>query len=186
MNESNESFTSASLSLLQGLIGLSIPTSIGVVLTYYRPQYIAHIRIWIKRVSWAATIVISVFAIYSNYYMFWLITWPIVICGCALPWLGIFKGIAFLLMYWCLPEPESDIAVTIIFVTAIMTDKPLVIVWLMSRIYKKCCKRNVVKQVDDSDGKVANMSTTTISTQLSTSLDLDLKKDTAQEMKSAW
>lgn len=50
-------------------------------------------------------------------------------------------------MYWCLPEPESDIAVTIIFVTAIMTDKPLVIVWLMSRIYKKCCKRNVVKQV---------------------------------------
>lgn len=199
--------------IIEGLIGLSIPTSIGVVLTYYRPQYIAHIRIWIKRVSWAATIVISVFAIYSNYYMFWLITWPIVICGCALPWLGYitafsvatllrqnFKdcltiaietgiqniGIAFLLMYWCLPEPESDIAVTIIFVTAIMTDKPLVIVWLMSRIYKKCCKRNVVKQVDDSDGKVANMSTTTISTQLSTSLDLDLKKDTAQEMKSAW
>ncbi|PIO59767.1 hypothetical protein TELCIR_18757 [Teladorsagia circumcincta] len=28
------------------------------------------------------------FAIYANYYIFWLITWPIVLCGCALPWLG--------------------------------------------------------------------------------------------------
>ncbi|WKX97934.1 hypothetical protein Q1695_013551 [Nippostrongylus brasiliensis] len=74
--------------IVDGLIALMIPTSIGMIVTYYRPQYIECIRKWIKRVSWAATTVISIFAIYSNYYIFWLLSWPIVLCGCALPWLG--------------------------------------------------------------------------------------------------
>ncbi|PIO72231.1 hypothetical protein TELCIR_05850 [Teladorsagia circumcincta] len=149
-----------------GLIALMIPTSMGMIIANYRPQYIPCIHKWIKRVSWAAMIVISLFAIYANYYIFWLITWPIVLCGCALPWLGYltafvvastlrqqFKdaltiaietgiqniGIAMLLMVWCLPEPESDIAVTIIFVTAIMTDKPLTY-W---NVFSHHCKQDL-------------------------------------------
>ncbi|KAK6016524.1 hypothetical protein OSTOST_17993 [Ostertagia ostertagi] len=190
-----------------------IPTSMGMILANYRPQYIPCVHKWIKRVSWAAMIVISLFAIYANYYIFWLITWPIVLCGCALPWLGYltafvvattlrqqFKdaltiaietgiqniGIAMLLMVWCLPEPESDIAVTIIFVTAIMTDKPLVIIWLISRIYKKCCKGDTVKQVDSDleTKKVGDMSSVTISTQLSDSLEPEpFKRKPSHEMK---
>ncbi|KAE9417674.1 hypothetical protein Angca_000493, partial [Angiostrongylus cantonensis] len=54
------------------------------------------------------------------------------------------SGIAILLVMWCLPEPESDIAISITFVTAIMTDKPLMIIWFISRIYRKCCKNNTV------------------------------------------
>ncbi|VDN34030.1 unnamed protein product [Cylicostephanus goldi] len=65
-----------------------VPSACGMVMAHYRPQYIEAISKWIKRLSWAAMIVISCFAIYANYYIFWLITWPIVLCGCALPWLG--------------------------------------------------------------------------------------------------
>ncbi|XGW08275.1 hypothetical protein V3C99_010964 [Haemonchus contortus] len=184
------------LRIVEGLVAFMVPTTMGMIITHYRPQYIPCIHKWIKRVSWCAMIVLSIFAIYSNYYIFWLITWRIVLCGCALPWLGYitafivalllrqpFKdaltiaietgiqniGIAMLLMVWCLPEPESDIAVTIIFVTAIMTDKPLVIIWLISRLYKRCCKRDIVGQENDDleKRKIGEMSTSTITTQLS-------------------
>ncbi|ETN68823.1 hypothetical protein NECAME_15594 [Necator americanus] len=57
------------------------------------------------------------------------------------------NGIAMLLVMWCFPAPESDIAVTIIFVVAIVTDKPLLIIWLVSRAYMKCCKRDTVAQL---------------------------------------
>ncbi|KJH49435.1 sodium bile acid symporter family protein [Dictyocaulus viviparus] len=177
--------------IVEGLFGLMIPSIMGMMLTYYRPQYIAYIRVWIKRISWAATIIISILAIYTYHYIFWLLTWPIIICGCSLPWLGYitafvvalilnqsFKdsltiaietgiqniGIATLLMMWCLPEPESDIAITIIFVTAIMTDKPLVIIYLISRAYTKCCKNNTVQQEDDKSKKIGEISTVTMST----------------------
>ncbi|RCN30663.1 hypothetical protein ANCCAN_23562 [Ancylostoma caninum] len=76
-----------------------IPNGCGMVMAHYRPQYTECISKWIKRLSWAAMIVISAFAIYANYYIFWLITWPIVLCGCALPWLGyltaLFVAMAF-------------------------------------------------------------------------------------------
>ncbi|KAL6735895.1 hypothetical protein Aduo_006295 [Ancylostoma duodenale] len=167
--------------LIEGLVTLMIPNGCGMVIAHYRPQYIECISKWIKRLSWAAMIVISAFAIYANYYIFWLITWPIVLCGCALPWLGYltalfvamafkqtFKdcitiaietgiqniGIAMLLMMWCLPEPEASISVTIIFVVAIMTDKPLVMIWLVSKAYVKWCKGDSVKQVEEKPEKV--------------------------------
>ncbi|EPB66882.1 sodium bile acid symporter family protein [Ancylostoma ceylanicum] len=178
-----------------GLVTLMIPNGCGMVMAHYRPQYIECISKWIKRLSWAAMIVISAFAIYANYYIFWLITWPIVLCGCALPWLGYltalfvavafkqtFKdcitiaietgiqniGIAMLLMMWCLPEPEASIAVTVIFVVAIMTDKPLVMIWLGSKAYAKWCKGDTVKQVEEKPEKVMT-ATTFVSSDDSTS-----------------
>lgn len=175
--------------IIEGLVGIMIPTALGMTLIYYRPQYNAPIRIWIKRASWAASIVLLILFIYVYYYMFWLLTWPMVICGCSLPWLGYitafivalmlgqsFKnsltiaietgiqnlGIAILLVMWCLPEPESDIAITILFVTSIMTDKPLMIIWLISRIYMRCCKNDIVSDSNERNEKTVDESSVTV------------------------
>ncbi|CAI4224196.1 unnamed protein product [Auanema sp. JU1783] len=161
--------------IVQGLIGIMIPTIAGMIFRYYKPHLTEIIHKWIKRCSWMAMIVISFFAIYTNWYMIYLLTWPIVLCGCALPWLGyitafsfaaIFRqsfkdcvtiaietgiqniGIAMLLMMWCLPEPESDISVTIIFVVAIMTDKPLMVIWLIGKLISKIRRKDKIINVE--------------------------------------
>ncbi|RCN43464.1 hypothetical protein ANCCAN_10526 [Ancylostoma caninum] len=64
-----------------------------------------------------------------------------------------------LLMMWCLPEPEASISVTIIFVVAIMTDKPLVMIWLVSKAYVKWCKGDTVKQVEEKPKEVMTEAT---------------------------
>ncbi|VDM84913.1 unnamed protein product [Strongylus vulgaris] len=66
-----------------------------------------------------------------------------------------------LLVLWCLPEPEASIAITIIFVVAIMTDKPLFLIWVTSKMYVKCCKGDTIAQVDDSPKNISEMSTAT-------------------------
>ncbi|KAJ1345826.1 hypothetical protein KIN20_000446 [Parelaphostrongylus tenuis] len=180
--------------IIEGLVGMMIPSAMGMILAHYRPQYNERFRIWIKRASWVASIVLLILFIYANHYMFWLLTWPMVICGCSLPWLGYitafivalvlgqsFKnsltiaietgiqnlGIAMLLMMWCLPAPESDIAITILFVTSIMTDKPLMIIWLVSRIYMRCCKNDTVSDNNEKDEKSGDKSMVSMTSTIS-------------------
>uniref|UniRef100_A0A1I7XE06 Na_H_Exchanger domain-containing protein n=1 Tax=Heterorhabditis bacteriophora TaxID=37862 RepID=A0A1I7XE06_HETBA len=127
--------------IVEGLIGLMIPTSLGMLYTYYKPEHIKIIQKWIKvkgRFNYITAFIVSNLCRQS-----------MKDCVTIAIETGIQNiGIAMLLMMWCLPEPESDISVTIIFIVAIMTDKPLVVIWLISRVYKKWCKKDQIDQID--------------------------------------
>ncbi|KHJ86992.1 hypothetical protein OESDEN_13242 [Oesophagostomum dentatum] len=90
-----------------------------------------------------------------------------------------------LLVLWCMPEPEASIAVTIIFVVAIVTDKPLMMIWLTSRAYMKWCKGDTVAQEDKTPEKVRDMSmTTTTTADSSNDIPANLNKEKVQDKLS--
>lgn len=109
-------------------------------------------------------IVFTVVGLYANLYVFWLFSWPILLCSCALPWSGYVVaygcarllrqsptdcvtiaieagvqnlGVAFAVLLYAFPEPERDLAMVVPIAVALVTDKPLLLIFLA----RKCMRR---------------------------------------------
>lgn len=104
------------------------------------------------------------FAVITNFYLFKLFSWQIILGGMLLPWIGYFSGwlfsyllnqpnenklaitietgvqntgISIFLLRTCLPQPDSDITTVVPVSVALMTPIPLVLFSLLKRMRGK-------------------------------------------------
>ncbi|KAI1720283.1 sodium bile acid symporter family domain-containing protein [Ditylenchus destructor] len=151
--------------LLQSFAILIIPTACGMIFINYWPDLVKIFNKWIKIVSWISMAVFTFFLIYTNMYVISLVSWPIVLSACALPWSGYViayfvsllfcqayreritiaietgvqnTGITFLMLMYSLEEPELDLALVMPIAVILVTDKPLLILYIIRWIWNKC------------------------------------------------
>lgn len=162
------------LSLIESLASLIIPSALGMIFIHYKRHLITRFRLWIKVATWIATVAFTIFGCYANLYIFSLITWRIILCACIQPWCGyiiayfvawLFRqdhtdrltiaietgvqniGIAMIMLMFSLPEPEVDIAIVQPLALLLATDKPLLIMYFVRKLYRKCKSKKVVSFV---------------------------------------
>ncbi|KAH8355382.1 hypothetical protein KR084_000403 [Drosophila pseudotakahashii] len=148
---------------------LIFPLLVGLLVQRRLPRIAAVLVRLLKPISACLILFIVVFAIITNYYLFYLFSWQIVIAGMALPCLGYIiawlaakllhqnaadaltiaietgiqnTGIAIFLLTTTLESPESDLTTVVPVSVAVMTPFPLLGIYL----YKRCTafKRNEV------------------------------------------
>uniref|UniRef100_A0A914QJH0 Uncharacterized protein n=1 Tax=Panagrolaimus davidi TaxID=227884 RepID=A0A914QJH0_9BILA len=159
------------LSLSESLASLIIPSALGMIFIHYKRHLMEKCRRWIKIATWIATFAFTAFGCYVNTYVFYLFTWRIIACACIQPWCGyiiayfiawIFKqnhtdrltiaietgvqniGIAMIMLMFSLPEPEVDIAIVQPIAILLTTDKPLLIMYFIRKLYRKCKSKKTV------------------------------------------
>ncbi|KAL4235368.1 hypothetical protein ACF0H5_007004 [Mactra antiquata] len=172
--------------LIQIIALVTVPLFIGIFLKY-KVQKVAILIIKIlKPLTLGAIFVLICVAIYANWYVFKLFKPLYILAGCLLPYIGyIFGGliatlfrqplprikaialetgmqntaIAYLLMVSSLPPPHGDLASVAPMASAFMTPIPVFIITIIYTIYKKCCKKYDVLEVDEPeiDVKVNNI-----------------------------
>lgn len=153
--------------------GLVIPLAIGLLIQRFLPRVARVLVRILKPVSMILILFIIVFAIITNFYIFQLFSWQIVIAGLGLPWLGymfgwlfakIFQqsspdaiaisvetgiqntGIAIFLLTFSLDQPMADLTTVVPVSVAIMTPFPLLAVYLI----QKCMNLAFFKKRDQS------------------------------------
>ncbi|XP_016952618.1 ileal sodium/bile acid cotransporter [Drosophila biarmipes] len=142
--------------------GLILPLLVGLLVQRRLPRIARVLVRLLKPISTCLILFIIVFAIITNYYLFYLFSWQIVLAGIALPGLGyIFAwlaakllhqnaadaltiaietgiqntGIAIFLLTTTLESPESDLTTVVPVAVAVMTPFPLLGIYL----YKRFC-----------------------------------------------
>ncbi|XP_016924092.3 ileal sodium/bile acid cotransporter [Drosophila suzukii] len=141
--------------------GLIFPLLVGLLVQRRLPRIARVLVRLLKPISTCLILFIVVFAIITNYYLFYLFSWQIVVAGLALPGLGyIFAwlaakllhqnaadaltiaietgiqntGIAIFLLTTTLESPESDLTTVVPVAVAVMTPFPLLGIYLYKRI----------------------------------------------------
>ncbi|EDV34304.2 uncharacterized protein Dana_GF21239 [Drosophila ananassae] len=144
---------------------LIVPLLVGVLIQKRSAKVTRVLVRLLKPISACVILFIIVFAVITNFYIFYLFSWQIVVAGMALPGLGyIFAwlaakllhqnsadaltiaietgiqntGIAIFLLTTTLPRPEADLTTVVPVSVAIMTPLPLLGIYL----YKRLCLRN--------------------------------------------
>uniref|UniRef100_A0A7E4VVR5 Ileal sodium/bile acid cotransporter n=1 Tax=Panagrellus redivivus TaxID=6233 RepID=A0A7E4VVR5_PANRE len=153
--------------IAESLATLLIPSLAGMIFIHYQAHLMDKCQKWIKVATWVATVVFTVFGCYTNFYVFYLMTWRIVLVACIHPWIGYILaylvawlcrrnhidrltiaietgvqnvGIAIIMLMFSLPEPEVDLALVLPIAIILTTDKPLLIMYFSRAIYRKWCK----------------------------------------------
>lgn len=140
--------------------GLVIPLAIGLLIQRFLPRVARVLVRILKPVSMILILFIIVFAIITNFYIFQLFSWQIVVAGLGLPWVGytvgwvgskLFRqsspdciaisvetgiqntGIAIFLLTFSLDQPMADLTTVVPVSVAIMTPFPLLAVYLIQK-----------------------------------------------------
>ncbi|XP_017074463.1 P3 protein [Drosophila eugracilis] len=141
---------------------LIFPLLVGLLVQKRLPRIAKVLVRLLKPISACLILFIVIFAIITNFYLFYLFSWQIVVAGIALPSLGyIFAwlaakllhqnaadaltiaietgiqntGIAIFLLTTTLESPEADLTTVVPVSVAVMTPFPLLGIYL----YKRCC-----------------------------------------------
>lgn len=149
-------------------IGLIIPLAIGFLIQKKYPKLCKIMVRLTKTFSSILILFIVIFAIITNFYLFKLFSWRIILAGMGLPWLGficgliimtLFKqpikdikaiaietgiqntGIAIFLLKFSMSQPEADLTTVIPVSVAVMTPLPLLIGWIIKIIIDKKKKK---------------------------------------------
>ncbi|KAK0403554.1 hypothetical protein QR680_016991 [Steinernema hermaphroditum] len=152
---------------LGGLIG---PVTIGMIAISFNKHLVERLNFVIKAITWCGTVFFTAFAIYVNWYAFFLFKPYVVICACALPWTGYLiafavallarqrhreritiaietgvqnLAISALLIITAFPEPERDLALVMTFAIVLVTDKPLILLYGFGWLRRKFCRPTV-------------------------------------------
>ncbi|KAH8240549.1 hypothetical protein KR038_008900 [Drosophila bunnanda] len=148
--------------------GLIVPLLIGLFIQKRSARLTRVLVRLLKPISATLLMIIIVFAIITNYYLFYLFSWQIAVAGLALPSLGyIFAwlaskllhqsaadsltiaievgiqntGIAIFLLLGALGSPVGDITTVVPVSVAVMTPLPLLGVY----VYNRCCGRKLTE-----------------------------------------
>ncbi|KAF7990391.1 hypothetical protein HCN44_000196 [Aphidius gifuensis] len=160
-------------------IGLIIPLGIGFLIQKKYPKLCKTMVRITKTFSSILILFIVIFAIITNFYLFKLFSWRIVLAGMGLPWLGfmcgliamtLFKqpvtdikaiaietgiqntGIAIFLLKFSMSQPEADLTTVIPVSVAVMTPLPLLIGWIIKIVVdKKKKKLNGSSEIFETD-----------------------------------
>ncbi|GLH03808.1 Uncharacterized protein GBIM_09651, partial [Gryllus bimaculatus] len=155
-------------------VGLVIPLSIGLALQRFCPKIAKFMARILRPFSIILILFIVIFAIITNYYIFKLFSWQIVVAGLGLPWLGfvfggllghVFRqppmdilaiaietgiqntGIAIFMLRFSLKQPEADLTTVVPVAVAIMTPLPLALWYVIKKFQAYSSqKRNIRSQ----------------------------------------
>ncbi len=88
-----------------------IPTGIGVGFRYWKPELAAKCRLAVKIFSLFILVVVLVFGVYANLYIFQLFKWYTVVCGFLLPWTG--YGLSYLIAWLVRQDARNRLTIAI-------------------------------------------------------------------------
>uniref|UniRef100_A0AC35U4K5 Sodium/bile acid cotransporter-like n=1 Tax=Rhabditophanes sp. KR3021 TaxID=114890 RepID=A0AC35U4K5_9BILA len=152
--------------LFKSIITLVVPVGIGMLIIRYRPRLAEIINDWAKSVTLLMTIAITILGIVLYYDIFWLFNLRMFIAGTIIPWSGyviayltskIFNlnvadkittaietgiqniGFPVMIILLAFEEPEISISMCMPIIIGLMTDKPLITLYL----YLRCIKKNL-------------------------------------------
>ncbi|XP_049807522.1 ileal sodium/bile acid cotransporter-like [Schistocerca nitens] len=141
--------------------GLLIPLFIGLLLQRFLPKVSKFMVKILKPFAALLIIFIVIFAIITNYYLFHLFSWQILLAGMGLPWIGFFSGflaarvlrqpsediiaiaietgvqntgIAIFMLRFSLGQPEADLTTVVPVAVAVLTPVPLIILIAIRRL----------------------------------------------------
>uniref|UniRef100_A0A0N4ZH16 Ileal sodium/bile acid cotransporter-like n=1 Tax=Parastrongyloides trichosuri TaxID=131310 RepID=A0A0N4ZH16_PARTI len=162
----NENISVPYIGLVKAIFNLIIPCIVGMLTVHYKPKLVQNAQKYIKVATWTSTIVFTMLGVFVYHHIFLMITLPILIASCILPWSGYILayivgtlcklpiadvitvsietgvqnvGLAIMMLMYSFQEPELDIAMVAPIVVILATDKPLIIIWLIKKMYKKYC-----------------------------------------------
>ena len=169
------------------LVAVLLPIGLGLLIQLKKPKAAQFIVKKVLRV-WFIVIILFMFTfgIWTNLYVFKLITPTMILAGCLLPYTGFilsglsaflcrqpFKriltiaietgiqntGIPIILMKFTLPQPEGDMAIVGPVVVAMFTPLPLWIAVTALEIRKRCCKSKQLKEEEFDELPVEEVET---------------------------
>lgn len=169
--------------LLQVIATMIVPLLIGIAIKWKSPKAAVTIIKFLKPFTAFIMIVVMTLSLYSNWFIFQMITGVYVLAGCMLPYIGFvigglvawaFRqprervitisletgmqniGIAFLLLLVSFPPPIGDIAAVAPMASGMMTPWAPFLVFILLTIYKKCCGKYEPVNADEQEKKVTN------------------------------
>uniref|UniRef100_A0A0K0G012 Ileal sodium/bile acid cotransporter-like n=1 Tax=Strongyloides venezuelensis TaxID=75913 RepID=A0A0K0G012_STRVS len=161
------------MGLLKAILNLVIPCVIGMITVHYKPHLVKNAQKYIKTATWFSTIIFTALGVFVYYHIFLMITFPILVASCILPWSGYIVafcfgklcrlpmadvitlsietgvqnvGLSVMMLMYSFKSPELDIAIVAPIVVILATDKPLVIIWLIKKAILKYKEKNVVRE----------------------------------------
>lgn len=168
--------------IVTSLVALVIPIGLGILIQKRFPSVAARSKLILAPVCIILLISIIVMASFANYYIFFMLTWRMVIGASLSVWAGFaagflaslafrFKmddviaiavetgiqnsGIAFILLSYSLKAPVSDMASVVPVAGSIITPIPLFIIYCYQRCRKRCSKTdNIELKAINSSNKV--------------------------------
>lgn len=90
---------------------LVIPLSIGLLIARFAPRLSAFLVRILKPMSLFLILFILIFGVWANLYIFRLMTWPVLITGMGLPWIGFMFGCSLARLMRRTPEDVIAIAI---------------------------------------------------------------------------
>ena len=138
--------------IIISLFSLLIPVVVGLCIQRYRPRLAGIIVAWLKPVFVFFVAFMLTFGVYTNLYIFRMLTARVLFAGCLMPYVGFVcgallasvtgqprariiaialetgiqnTGIPIVLMKYSLPQPEADLSVVAPVVVAMFTPIPL-------------------------------------------------------------
>ena len=154
--------------IIISLMAIIVPLSIGILIGRFRPPVARQIGRLLKPILLIITPFMIAIGVYTNLFIFRLITPMFVLAGCSLPYLGFLfgglmatllrqplrrvvaitietgiqnVGLGIMVLKYSLPQPEADLAMVGPVAVAILTPLPLWIAIATLEIRKRWCRR---------------------------------------------
>jgi len=85
--------------VIKAALVIVVPTLVGMIVVYFKPIVAKKMKVWCKVITLVVLLVGYPFSFYANFFMFYLVTWRVLLGGCLLHYTGYFLGYlaAFLL-----------------------------------------------------------------------------------------
>lgn len=157
--------------IIISLISVLVPVAIGILIQKKWVRGAKFIVRCLRPFYIVLILFMFTFGVYSNLYIFRLITPSLILCGCLLPYIGFLlsglvafilrqplprvltiaietgiqnTGVPIILMKFSLPQPEADLSVVSPVVIAMFMPLPLWIAVTVVEIRRRCCRRGKV------------------------------------------
>lgn len=170
--------------IIISLISVLVPVAIGLLIQKKWVKGARFIVRCLRPFYIILLLVMFTLGVYSNLYIFRLITPTLILCGCLLPYTGFLlsgliafllrqplprvltiaietgiqnTGLPIILMKFSLPQPEADLSVVAPVVIAMFMPLPLWIAVMIVEIRRRCCRRRLKASLEEAaaiDGTV--------------------------------
>ncbi|CAK5066019.1 unnamed protein product [Meloidogyne enterolobii] len=156
--------------IVASLFTLIVPLFVGLIIAKYKPHWAIRARKLLRPFIISVLIVLIIFGVAINLWLFKLITWPILLAGLLLPWCGFMfgcftsillaqdppdvtaiaietgvqnTGIAIMLLKLTFPGTDSDIASLLPITVACFTPAPLLFGYAIHTLIKRLKEKRV-------------------------------------------
>lgn len=178
------------------LCALVVPIAIGVFIAKKRPNWVQASRQCIRPITVFLLLFIFTFGVWANIFMFYILTWQMIVCGLLVAWSGYAvgaiaaklakqprekiiaiaietgvqnTGISIVLLRLSLPQPQADLSSVLPVAGSIMVFIPLFLCWCKKTIRERCCEK--AEALDPAD--MSDTSSTLLEKTIKQNLTLD-------------